>query len=224
MQTKRGFRAEIKDADRGTFVAMFATFNVKDHDSDVTLPGAFEDGAKMPVSAYNHSSWSGALPVGKAVIRTTAKEAQAHGRFFMDTQAGLDTFRTVKALHEDGMGEWSYGYDSVQVSFGEWPTAGDGPKEQVRFLEQQRVHEVSPVLLGAGIGTQTLDAKGVFDDDEIERMIRSLPPDCRKAAMGLLESLIRNDSSRDDGREAVLREALRFEVGRNQRFSYGGRP
>ena len=177
MLTKTGVRVEIKDGDKGTFVAMFSAFNVKDHDGDVTVPGAFEDGAKMPVSAYGHSSWEGALPVGVAKIKTTDSEAQAHGQFFLDTQTGLDTFTTVKALSSEGLGEWSYGYDATKRSFGEWPKEGDGPKDQVRFLEQLKVHEVSPVLRGAGIGTHTVSAKGGLIMATLQDILKEMDED-----------------------------------------------
>ena len=151
MSTKalRGF--EIKAEDQGTVRAVFATLGVKDSDGDVTKPGAFEDGAEVVISAYGHTSWQGALPVGKGTIRTTKSEAVLDGRFFMDTAAGRDTFTVVKEL--GGRGEWSYGFDVLKNSFGEF----DG--KQVRFLESLKVFEVSPVLVGAGVGTRTLSAK-----------------------------------------------------------------
>lgn len=152
-----GGRVELKDADRGLVEAVFATFATKDHDGDVTLPGAFEDGAPVVISAYNHTSWQGALPVGVGKIRTTSREALLAGSFFLDTTAGRDTFTAVKRLAEQGLGEWSYGFDAVKFSF------GDFNGERVRFLERQKVHEVSPVLLGAGIGTRTVTAKGRGD-------------------------------------------------------------
>lgn len=145
------FRVEVKDADRGEVEAVFATFGVVDADDDVTEPGAFEDGAEMPISAYGHASWEGALPVGKATIRQTKTEAILRGQFFMDTAHGRDTFATVK--HLGPLGEWSYGYDPVDFSFGE----RDG--RRVRLLKRLMVHEVSPVLRGAGVGTRTLSAK-----------------------------------------------------------------
>jgi HK97 family phage prohead protease len=150
MDTK-GLRVEIKDESKGEVRAIFATFNTIDSDGDVTLPGAFADGAEVPISAYGHTSWQGMLPVGKATIRQNSKQAVLEGRFFMDTAHGRDAFLTVKELGE--LGQWSYGYDPVKFSFGEH----DG--QQVRFLEQQKVHEVSPVLVGAGVGTRTLSAK-----------------------------------------------------------------
>lgn len=150
MDTK-GLRVEIKDEAKGLVKAVFATFNTIDSHKDVTPPGAFEDGAEMPISAYGHASWDGALPVGKGTIRQTSEEAVFEGQFFMDTQMGADTFKTVKQL--GALGQWSYGYDAVDYSFGEF----DG--EKVRFLNKLRVHEVSPVLLGAGVNTRTLSAK-----------------------------------------------------------------
>lgn len=151
-------RVEIKDADKGEFAAVFSTFNVKDSDGDVTVPGAFEDGARIVVSAYGHTSWEGALPVGKGAIRTTKTEAIAEGSFFIDTIAGADTFKVVKELAEANLGEWSYGYDVVKSSFGEH----EG--EQVRFLESLRAFEVSPVLRGAGVNTRTLTVKSKFSE------------------------------------------------------------
>ena len=141
MDTK-GLRVEIKDEAKGLVKAVFATFNKIDSHGDVTLPGAFEDGAEVPISSYGHTSWDGALPVGKGTIRQTQKEAIFEGQFFLDTAAGRDTFITVKEL--GSLGQWSYGYDAVEYSFGEH----DG--QHVRFLAKQKTHEVSPVLLGAG--------------------------------------------------------------------------
>lgn len=151
MNIKHLSRVEIKDADRGEVVAVFSTLNVKDADGDVTRPGAFADGAPVRISAYGHASWAGALPVGKGAIRETATEALLEGRFFVDTQAGSDTFVVVKEMGD--LQEWSYGYDVLAKSF------GDHEGERVRFLEALDVHEVSPVLKGAGVGTRTLEAK-----------------------------------------------------------------
>lgn len=150
MDTK-SLRVEVKDAAKGEVTAVFATFNTIDSDKDVTLPGAFEDGAEVVISAYGHKSWEGLLPVGKGVIQTTKTEAVLEGQFFMDTLDGADTFKTVKNL--GALGQWSYGYDAKEYSFGEF----EG--QQVRFLQKQAVHEISPVLLGAGVNTRTLSAK-----------------------------------------------------------------
>lgn len=154
MDKKQLSRVEIKDAGRGEVRAVFSTLNVKDLDGDVTLPGAFDGNGDLAISAYGHTSWQGALPVGMGSIREVGDEAVLNGKFFMDTTHGKDAFLTVKALADAGLGEWSYGYDVLKESFGEFN--GD----QVRFLEKLKVAEVSPVLQGAGIGTRTVSAKG----------------------------------------------------------------
>lgn len=156
-QHKQLSRVEIKSADRGEVSAVFSTFNVKDMDGDVTLPGAFEDGAAVVVSSYNHASWGGARPVGKGKIRTTKSEAILDSRFFLDTADGKETFTVVKALAESGLGEWSYGYDVLEAESG---TFGG---EDVQFLKKLKVFEVSPVLRGAGVNTRTLAVKSLLD-------------------------------------------------------------
>jgi HK97 family phage prohead protease len=157
MTERKEFRAPIalKEADgqEGTFEAVFATFNVVDRDGDVTKPGAFRDGQKVRISAWGHN-W-GVLPVGKGVIHADDEKAWVDGGFFLNTEGGLDTYRTVKGLEE--LQEWSYGFDILNSSEGEF----DG--ERVRYLESLDVYEVSPVMLGAGIGTRTTGIKGATE-------------------------------------------------------------
>jgi hypothetical protein len=117
----------------------------------VTEPGAFAGHGEVPISAYGHSSWNGTPPIGKGTIRETKNEAIVKAQFFMEQTLARDTFVAVKELGE--MGEWSYGYDPTEFAFGEFND------REVRFLTAVKVHEVSPVLVGAGVGTRTLQAK-----------------------------------------------------------------
>jgi len=153
--TKTLSRLEIKNAAKGEITAVFATLNVIDKDGDVTLPGAFEDGAPVVISSYGHGSWSGSLPVGKGTIRVDGDEAILDGQFFMKTKAGAETFEVVKEVGEQQ--EWSYGYDATEFSFGEFED------RQVRFLKKLAVYEVSPVMRGAGVNTRVLAAKALTD-------------------------------------------------------------
>ena len=134
----------------GEFSAVFATLNVIDHDGDVTRPGAFRDGQKVRIAYWGHR-WQD-LPVGKGEIHADEEKAWVDGQFFLDTAAGLETYRTVKNLGE--LQEWSYGFDVDKWSMGKFG------ERDVMFLEGLNVHEVSPVLLGAGIGTGTTAIKG----------------------------------------------------------------
>jgi hypothetical protein len=179
MESKTLQRVEIKDAAKGQVSAVFATFNVIDGDGDVTLPDAFEDGAEVVISSYQHTSWGGSLPVGKGTIRTTKAEAIMDGRFFMDTTSGRDTFTVVKQLGPRQ--QWSYGYDTIDSDRGTF----DG--QEVRFLKRQLVHEVSPVLVGAGVNTRTLAVKaltdGGMDPADAERLVERAIPSEYKAAI-----------------------------------------
>jgi hypothetical protein len=143
---------EIKDEAKGEVEAVFATLNVKDKDDDVTLPGAFTNGAEVVISAYGHKTWEGALPVGKGVIAEVGDKVVMKGQFFMDTTAGREHFAVVKAL--GARQEWSYGFNVEDSEH------GDFEGKSVRYLKKMAVHEVSPVMRGAGVGTQTTYAKG----------------------------------------------------------------
>lgn len=161
MQTKRLLgRIEIKDAARGEVEAVFATLDVIDADGDVTVGGAFEDGAAVRISAYGHRSWEGALPVGRGTIRTNSREAILDGRFFLDSQPARDTFAVVKEMGD--LQEWSYGYDVLDSAPGKFGG------QNVRLLRKLRVHEISPVMLAAGVGTRTLAVKGAEENDRAE--------------------------------------------------------
>jgi hypothetical protein len=177
VSTKSLSRVEVKDADKGEVTAVFATLGVIDSDGDVTVKGAFPNDVPVVISAYGHTSWQGAKPVGKGMIREVGDEAILEGQFFLDTVEGRDTFTVVKELGALGLQEWSYGYDPVKFSFGEH----DG--QRVRFLEELAVHEVSPVLKGAGVGTRVLTAKsGVKFVEHVESVVAEVEVLVERAA------------------------------------------
>lgn len=159
MKTKT-FTAPIElkadgEGEPGEFTAVFSRFNVVDHDGDVTIPGAFKDGQQVRIAYWGHR-WQD-LPVGRGVIHQDGEKAWVDGKFFLDTIAGKETYQTVKNLEE--LQEWSYGFDVEEAE----PGVFDG--QDVVFLRRLNVYEVSPVLLGAGIGTGTTDIKDRKADD-----------------------------------------------------------
>jgi HK97 family phage prohead protease len=155
--SNKAFRhVEVKNADLGQIQAVFATLDVVDKDGDITVKGAFTEGESVRISAYNHKSWEGALPVGKGVVREQGNDVVFDGQFFLNTTHGRDTFETIKALCEDGPGmEWSYGFDVVDSEPA--PKSDNGAR---RILKKMKVHEVSPVMIGAGVDTRVLSLKG----------------------------------------------------------------
>jgi len=150
---RKTLRVEIKDAEKGIVTAAFAKLNVKDLDGDLTLPGAFGS-QNVRVSSYGHGSWMGELPVGRGTISEQDGEAVAELKFFMSTERGREHFEVVKEMGE--LQEWSYGYDVKETGEVTEEMRQQGVS---RVLKSLKVHEVSPVLLGAGVGTRTLAVK-----------------------------------------------------------------
>ena len=68
---------EFKLEESGAVTIAFAQLNVVDHDKDVSLPGSFPT-KTVPISAYGHTSWSGAMPVGKGTIREDFHPAEIY--------------------------------------------------------------------------------------------------------------------------------------------------
>lgn len=158
---------EVKDAEKGQVSAVFSTFNVVDKDGDLTLPGAIKDGMEVVISAYGHQSHYGALPLGKGVIRTTKTEAILDSQFFLDTTHGADAFKVVKNLGP--LQEWSYSLHNVTRKSQEI----DG--QMVSIIEDiGLIKEVSPVLIGAGVNTRTLVAKGLKFTEEGDAVLAAV--------------------------------------------------
>jgi len=171
-QTKSFTATGIKLADdtsthAGTFEAVFATLNVKDRDGDVITPGALiNDGSEVLVMAQHR--WSDA-PIGKAIVQERGTELVAIGRFFTETTAGEQAYKTAKAVGD--LQEWSFGFDIIEAGPGEY----DGG--QANYLRKLRTFEVSPVMLGAGINTRTTAIKEAAPTDPpAEPNLQDAPP------------------------------------------------
>lgn len=154
-------RFELDAAKEGDFLVAFAKADgtTVDKDGHITEPGAIPT-KSVPVSSYGHSSWpqKGArLPVGITEIGedSATKDVLANGRFFVDTTHGRDTYLTVKGL--GALQEWSYGY-VVRAA-----TRGKADGKAIVRLKALDVREVSPVIVGAGIGTRTIGIKSGDD-------------------------------------------------------------
>jgi len=141
---------EVKDdGAEGSVQAAFSVFNVIDSDGDVVLPTAFEDGQPVPM-VWSHQ-WVN--PVGRGVVKVEKERAIFDGRFFLDTQAGSEAYKTVKNMEE--LQEWSFGFQVLESDLDrEW----DGT-EGVRLLKKLQLFEVSPVLVGANRETETVAIK-----------------------------------------------------------------
>lgn len=159
MQVKT-FRGEVKSLDEGTVQFVVATLNDIDKDGDVTLPGFFgkQHTVMVPVHDWNH------VPIGKGHVYEQGDEAIAEVKLNLDIPAARDWHSALKfdMANPPALQEYSYGY-TVLDGGAEY---GDFKGRRVRYLKARPdgtpgvdVHEVSPVLLGAGNGTRTLGVK-----------------------------------------------------------------
>ena len=139
------------DAPDGSIACVFSTFNIEDKDGDVVLPGALQDGTPIRMCSWGHK-W-GELPVGKGVIRVTPEQALFEGQFFLQTEAGRETYETVKALGD--LQEWSWGFSILPG--GKAKGMRDG--HRVNLISAVEPYEVSPVLVGSNPSTGTLEVK-----------------------------------------------------------------
>jgi hypothetical protein len=154
--------ATIKAADAGKGQFVFATFNVIDRDGDVTLPGAFGTQVAKLVGAHD---WK-APSIGVVKISERGEEAVADFEVNMEMPSAVEWFKSMKFNFDHGVRqEASYGFDVRDSSFGQH----NG--QHVRFLKQMDVFEVSPVMIGAGIGTRLTDIKsgGLTMDQEADQ-------------------------------------------------------
>lgn len=174
---RKSFRSEFKAGkDEGSFTCQFATFDVVDHDGDVTLKGAFPEGKEILVSAYQHGSWMGALPVGRAIVHEQTGEAIAEGQFNLQMASGRETYESVKFSGD--LQEYSYGFRVLEAGseaeLDAYAQDHDGARP-TRIIKKVDIFEVSPVLKGAGIGTATLDIKsGLTYADHSEAVLATV--------------------------------------------------
>ncbi|MEP4560829.1 MAG: HK97 family phage prohead protease [Nitratireductor sp.] len=156
----------------GHGLARIATLAAIDHDGDTYLPGAFswKEGGHQWVSILPAHD-RGSVPLGKARVYEDTDAAFAELHLNLASQAGKDWHAALKFDVEKGVAvqEWSYGFGVLDKA----DESRDG--KPVRVLKRLVVHEVSPVVRGAGIGTGTLALKSRRGfGDQIDQMIADL--------------------------------------------------
>lgn len=145
---------EIKDAEKGIVEAIIATLGVVDKDEDIIRPDAVPDGAKVSMSSYGHDAVFGDAPVGKGKLQRDGTKLVFSGRVFLATQRGRETFETLKEMGPDQ--QWSFGF---RILGAEVPSEEERKQGARRILTKLDAFEVSPVIVGAGVGTRTVGVK-----------------------------------------------------------------
>jgi hypothetical protein len=161
---------DIKDESKGEVEAVIAMLNTPDREGDVILPDAIKSGSRVILSSYGHNTVGslfgdgGQMPAGKGKIIIDENKAVFRGHTFMDMQIGRDTLSMLKHMGADQ--EWSFGFRVIgsEVPDEDWRKRG-----AERILTKLDCFEVSPVLIGAGVGTRTVLAKEAQDAAEAAR-------------------------------------------------------
>lgn len=158
--------------DEGHGLARLVDMNAIDHDGDTYTLGAFswKEGGEQWVPLLPAHQRT-AMSFGKARVYEEGNLAFAELYLNLNTAAGKDWHSTLKFDLVTGRPaqEWSYGFsvlDAVNEQRG---------TEKVRNLKRLDVHEVSPVIRGAGVGTGTLTMKsrGQFGE-QIDALIAEI--------------------------------------------------
>ena len=143
----------------GKVEAVFSVFNEIDSDGDVVMPNSIKSGyGESGVAMVWAHDWK--KPIGRGEIVQDGEKAKFKGQFIMDTQDGRDAFETVKAMGD--LQQWSFGYEVVDSENGTFTK--DGMDTEARFLNELKVWEVSPVLVGANQNTYTVGVKEKSED------------------------------------------------------------
>lgn len=147
--------------EEGTVEAVFSVFNEIDSDGDVVLPKSIRSGYgdKGVVMCWAHD-WKEII--GKGQITQDDDKAVFKGTFNMNTTKGKEAYETVKAMND--LQQWSFGFEVHDSEMGMF-TKDSGEQQEVRFLKDVKVWEVSPVMVGANQNTHTLMVK---EDKEVE--------------------------------------------------------
>ena len=196
----------MDDAGRG--LARIATLSAVDHDGDTYAKGAFgwKDGGEQWVSILPAHDRK-AMPLGKARVYEEGDAAYAELHLNLNTEAGRNWHQTLKFDLEKGRSvqEWSYGFGVVEYS----REKRDG--EKVRVLKKIDIHEVSPVLRGAGKGTGTLSMKSQDDlGHRLEAAINEISDIVDQAEMNTVQTDF--DGSTMSDNEIALLVTLRDRI------------
>jgi hypothetical protein len=140
----------FKSTGQGSATFVIAHTGVLDLDGDILVPGAIGQQVATVLPAHNWNS----LPLGKARISEQGNQVVADVQF-NPTPDGQAWYEAIKWDFENppSVQQYSWGYTPSKSR------PGEHNGQPVRFLESVVIHECSPVVVGASIGTHTAGVK-----------------------------------------------------------------
>ena len=176
---------QIKDVlDSGMVLACFSTMGVIDKDGDLTLPGFIgkQNVTMLPAHDWKH------VPIGKGVTREAGDQVLADLKMNLDIPAAKDWHSALvfDMKNPPALQQYSYGFTILDGGSSDGGEVGG--QKAYRTLRPTPdatpgccVHEVSPVLVGAGENTATLAAKSARFGDEIETALAAVEATTHRA-------------------------------------------
>ena len=164
---------------KAEFIA--ATIGVEDKDGDIFMPGSVGE-QQVLLGAWGHTISRGAPAVGKAAISEEGDQVIARVEWNARMPSALENYESVKFAPE-----------LVEISMGMIPTLWKWATGYTRELHETKWFEVSPVMLGAGVGTGVRSVK--------QAKAAEMPPEPAAAVSmvmtaQMLDILARFDASR----------------------------
>ncbi len=195
------FELKENDESKGQVKAVFSVFNSLDSDGDVVLPNAVKSGFKsgdVPM-VWSHK-WD--MPIGKGKIVKDDDKATFNGNFFMDTESGKEAYNLVKSMGD--LQQWSFGFRVNDSEYGKFKKDANDDEQEVRYLKDLSVYEVSPVLVGANQETFTMAIKS--DKETEEKIVQSISISDDSDDRGIKDVLTSDSIKPEDPKEEEVKE------------------
>lgn len=132
------------DSRTGQLSLVVATLGAIDKHDEVVQAGSIGR-QDVVISPFQHGVWRGGVPIGKGVLYEQGGLVQFDGTLNMELSTARDNWSAIAFAKE--LTEVSFGFRVLRHSFGQQ----EG--RPVVFLHEIKAYEVSPVMLGAGVGT-----------------------------------------------------------------------
>lgn len=202
MKEIKSVHSILTDDVEGKVEAVFSVFNEIDSDGDVVRPNSIKSGYgdKGVAMVWGHD-WKDVI--GRGEIVQDNNKAVFKGQFIMDTERGRDAYNVVKAMGD--LQQWSFGYEVVDSEKGMFQSKDGELEQEVRFLNDVKVWEVSPVLVGANQNTYTIGVKE-FSKDDLSNNDTNIDIDNTENGKDIEQSLVEGKTFADEVTE--LRTSL----------------
>jgi len=202
MKEIKSVHSILTDDVEGKVEAVFSVFNEIDSDGDVVRPNSIKSGYgdKGVAMVWGHD-WKDVI--GRGEIVQDNDKAVFKGQFIMDTERGRDAYNVVKAMGD--LQQWSFGYEVVDSEKGMFQSKDGELEQEVRFLNDVKVWEVSPVLVGANQNTYTIGVKE-FSKDDLSNNDTDIDIDNTENGKDIEQSLVEGKTFADEVTE--LRTSL----------------